>query len=324
MLTKYRISLFVFLALLGVNLYIYKNRNNGYEFLNKVSYATLHPCCDSADAGIKKWYRHMDIYPASEVQAAKAFSETEFGIQPGDSSYTKVYKIMKVLHRLFFYNRRLADNSDYNYARPLDQYKLLKERQYIISENAYAAYLHFFSRSNDVLIRDVGTTGHINEHIFSEVFIPEEKRWVYVDISGGIAFVKDKRTGKKLSSADIMIAVDKKEVNKLEVNFLGDSTGVFYNAADTLQQYFDYYFAGTNVLYYFYTVDLDGEVYQPWFKLKHYFTKVSWHEIYTHLNISDRKFYVKQVAAIAGLISFLIFGYFFVRYKLMRRVIKGS
>lgn len=324
MRTKYRISLVVFLLLLGVNLYIYKNRNKGYEFLNQSSYERLYPCCDSSDSGITKWYRHMDIYPAAEVKAAREFSQTEFGISPEDSSYDRVYKIMKSLHRLFFYNRRLADNSDYNYAKPLEQYKILKERQYIISENAYAGYLHFFSRSNEVLIRDVGTTGHINEHVFSEVFLPEEKTWAYVDISGGIAWVRDRRTGKKMNCADIMIAVDKKEVNQLEVNFLGDTAGVYHNAADTLQQYFDYYFAGTNVLYFFYTVDLEGKVYQPWFKIKHYFSKASWHEIYTHLQLSERKFYIKQVAAIAGLISFLVFGYFFVRYKLRKKVINAS
>lgn len=265
----------------------------------------------------------MDIYPAAEVEAGKIFSQQEFGIVPADSSYKKVVKILKGLYQQFFFNRRLADNSDYNYANPLTRYKILKERQYIISENEYASLLHFFSRSNDVLIRDVGTTGHINEHVFSEVFLPEQQRWAYVDVSGGIAGVRDKRTGHLLSSADIMIATDKKEISQLEINFIGDSTGT-YHRADTLQQYFDYYFAGTNVLYYFYTVNLEGEVYKPWFKLKHYFTKASWHEIYTHLPMSERKFYIKQAVAIAGLISFLVFGYFFVRYKLMRKVINAS
>ena len=320
---KYQISLVVFLLLLLANLYIYTNRNKGYEYLNRKTYAELHPCCDTSNAGIKKWYHNMDIYPAADVEAGKALSQQEFGIAPADSSYQKVQKILKGLYHQFFYNRRLADNSDYNYANPLTKFRILKERQYIISENEYASLLHFFSRSNGVLIRDVGTTGHINEHVFSEVFLPEQKKWVYVDVSGGIAGVRDKRTGQLLSSADIMIAADKKEIGQLEINFIGDSTGT-YHRADTLQQYFDYYFAGTNVLYYFYTVNLEGEVYKPWFKLQHYFTKTSWHEIYTHLPLSERKFYIKQAVAIAGLLGFLVFGYFFVRYKLRRRVINAS
>jgi hypothetical protein len=320
---KYRISLVVFLLLLLANLYIYINRNKGYEYLNQKTYAELHPCCDTTNAGIKKWYRNMDIYPAADVEAGKAFSQQEFGVLSSDSSYRKIQKILKALYRQFYINRRLADNSDYNYAKPLTRYNILKERQYIISENEYASLLHFFSRSNGMLIRDVGTTGHINEHVFSEVFLPEQQRWVYVDVSGGIAGVRDKRTGHLLSSADIMIATDKKEISQLEINFIGDSTGT-YHRADTLQQYFDYYFAGTNVLYFFYTVNLEGEVYKPWFKLKHYFTKASWHEIYTHLPMSERKFYIKQAVAVAGLISFLVFGYFFVRYKLMRKVINAS
>jgi hypothetical protein len=314
MKTKYRISLAVFLVLLLANLYIYKNRNKGYEFLNQCSYETIYPCCDSSDAGIKKWYRHMNIYPAAEVQAARAYSKTEFGIEPADSAFGKVYKIMKPLYGYFYKGRRLLDRSDYNYAGPLEQYKILKENGYIISENAYAGFLHFFSRSNDVLIRHVQTTGHINEHVFSEVFLPEQKKWVYTDVSGGIASVRDKRNGRLLNCADIMIATDKNEIGQLEINFLGDSAGV-YRRADTLQQYFDYYFAGTNVLYYYYTVDLN-KVYDTWFKLKHYFSKASWHETYTHLKLSNRKFYIKQAAAIAGLISFLVFGYFFVRYKM--------
>ena len=317
MKTKYRISLVVFLVLLLANLYIYTNRNKGYEYLNQKSYAELHPCCDTTNSGIKKWYRNMDIYPAADVKAGKEFSEQEFDITTTDSSLQKVQKILKGLYHQFYYNRRLADNSDYNYENPLNKYKILKERKYIISENEYASLLHFFCRSNDVIIRDVGTTGHINEHVFSEVFLPEHQKWIYVDVSGNIAAVRDKRTGNLLSSAAIMIATDKKEISQLEINFIGDTTGT-YHRADTLQQYFDYYFAGTNVLYYFYTVNLEGEVYQPWFKLKHYFTKTSWHEIYTHLELSDRKFYIKQVVAIAGLISFLVFGYFFVRYRLSK------
>lgn len=311
---KYQISLVVFILLLLANLYIYTNRNKGYEYLNRKTYSELHPCCDTTNAGIRKWYRNMDIYPAAEVEAGKSFSRQEFGITPDDASYTKVQKILRALYHQFFYNRRLADNSDYNYATPLNKYKILKERQYIISENEYAALLHYFCRSNDILIRDVGSTGHINEHVFSEVFLPEQKKWVYVDVSGGIAGVRDNRTGQLLSSADLMIAADKKEIDRLAIHFIADTTGT-YHRADTLQQFLNYYFAGTNVLYYFYTVNLEGEVYKPWFKVKHYFTKASWHEIYTHLPLSERKFYIKQAVAIAGLLSFLVFGYFFVRYK---------
>jgi hypothetical protein len=305
---------------MAANLYIFLKRDNGYEFLNQQSYQNLYSLCDSGTDCYQKWYEKMNFYPENEIIEGAKFTSSEFGVQQPDSTLVKLFKIMRPLHQLYITNQKPQNKQDFKTLNPLQQYLFLKNNSCEASESYYTSMLHYFARCSNILIRHVHSTGHVNEHVFNEIYLAEKKQWIYTDVSKGILAVRKKSDGKYLNAADIMDAVEKKNLPDTEINF-PDSTMGIYKKSDSADNFFNYYFSGSDVLYYYYTTYL-SKVYKTGHKLKHYFTRFSWYETYTYRKISNTKFYVKQAAAAMALLSFAVFVFLLFRYKYLSAIAK--
>jgi hypothetical protein len=137
-------------------------------------------------ASVSKWSFTKEAYAESEVHRARKLSADSIGIFEDDAAEVKMNKIASFLI-LKFYKQLGSPSEELRTLTPWRQYEALREdtTQDLYCTHFSAMY-SFFCRVNGLSIREIECKGVNDLHIFNEVFSPEEKKWVYSDLTHGI------------------------------------------------------------------------------------------------------------------------------------------
>lgn len=142
---------------------------------------------------VLKWAFKKGTYPEAEVMAASKLSADSIGIFEDDAAEVKMNKIASFFI-LKFYKQLGSPSEELRTLTPWRQYEVLREdaTQDLYCTHFSAMY-SFFCRVNGLSIREIECKGVNDLHIFNEVFLPEEKKWVYSDLTHGIVRMKKDR-----------------------------------------------------------------------------------------------------------------------------------
>ena len=142
-----------------------------------------------------------------------------------------------------------------------------------------------------------------DHHVLNECYLPEEHRWIMVDLTNNLIVVRDNKDqaldlirffqtleAGKPAKAEMV----SKDSNRLETVEIFARAGV------------PHYYLVRQPLYYYHRV-VHEQVYDWREKLRRYVLPVSWYDIYDEEGRSNLPFYIKDLLIGLWLISLIIF-----------------
>jgi hypothetical protein len=204
-------------------------------------------------ASVSKWSFTKEAYAESEVHRARKLSADSIGIFEDDAAEVKMNKIASFLI-LKFYKQLGSPSEELRTLTPWRQYKVLREdtTQDLYCTHFSAMY-SFFCRVNGLSIREIECKGVNDLHIFNEIFLPEEKKWVYSDLTHGI--VRMKKDKQSMSTLEMYASLQDTTSSLIIESPLHQAQNVSFASAP-IRQALQYNFDPKCAFYYYQTVDL--------------------------------------------------------------------
>jgi hypothetical protein len=297
----------------AVSIYFFINRNRFGDFVSQVSYEKLYSPTYNTPEQTKKWQITSDQYGVKQLEEARKLSVANAGINPADSTFTKVKKIGSWLRRSFS-GCTIGKPADFfERLSSIEQYKSAARAESPIWCGTYGSQFSFFCSANGITSRYIESKGGHDNHVVNEAFIPELNQWVFSDLLNNIVYCQDS-SNRILNTADLVY----RNVNKDTFSFIA-----YGQTAETMMslqprkeqsQLWHTYFNAGNKLFYYYTTDL-RHVYSPSQKIMRYFYPKGWYELFTLTTVSNTAFYIRSFFLYFGLVVFLIFIPFYLNRK---------
>lgn len=287
----------------GANLFIFINRNRGFEYRKFSNIDELYsPHADNNF--LKRWTKPNERFTDAELQAGISLLKHEISIDTFQDEESKVIAIAGFLAHSFF--RQLGAPSDsLSRLSPLQQYQYLaRNKSAGLWCGHFQAMFGFFCTAMGLSNRYIELVPVNNDiprdiHEVNEVYLAKAKNWVMVDVTRNILLVRGK--GHILSAAQYLDLGMQAWDDTLEFVRPDTTAG---KGVVAIRQFSsrDNYFNKNYLLRYYIETDL-SKVYAPQEKIKRYILAHPWYEQYDPGNQhSNFLFRVKQ-----GFI-FLFFG----------------
>lgn len=202
---------------------------------------------------VLKWAFKKGTYPEAEVMAARKLSADSIGIFEDDAAEVKMIKIASFLI-LKFYKQLGSPSEELRTLTPWRQYEALREdtTQDLYCTHFSAMY-SFFCRVNGLSIREIECKSVNDLHIFNEIFLPEEKKWVYSDLTHGI--VRMKKDRQIMSTLEMYASLQDTTSSLTIESPLHQAQNVSFASAP-IRQALQYNFDPKCAFYYYQTADL--------------------------------------------------------------------
>lgn len=176
--------------------------------------ATENEIYQEDSISIKKWMNSKELYTNSEIIQAKNLLFDSLKISIHDSAHVKLEKIAGFLIAAFYQQLGTPDLSLREYS-PWQQYQLLRsDTTRDLYCTHFSTMLAFFGRVGGLSVREVECKGVNDLHIFNEVYFPENKKWVYSDLTHGITYLT--HNGIPLNSVEVMKWIQEHKSDTLE------------------------------------------------------------------------------------------------------------
>lgn len=220
-----------------------------------------------------------------------------------DSTTTKVLKIATYILRKL-HNRVGIPIDSMDKINPLEQIKFAESNKSKVWCGNFAAIFSFLAANADIKTRaiDLGSNydSNINpspRHSFNEVFIPEIKKWVFVDLTSNSIFIKSP-SGELMNTIEFYTMHMQKSNQLKVVTCINDSIKeIDYSESEPF--YRDYFSSNTYFIYYFKNQFFEN-TYSLNSKLMRYLFKCPTYTVYSNsIHVDNYKFYVKQLFLIA-------------------------
>lgn len=184
--------------------------------------------------------------------------------------------------------------------------------------NEYSQVFYLFANVAGIDTRRVAVAGWADSdgivkfsgHHFNECYIPEQKKWAFVDITSDKAYVTND-TGDVLNTYELFVSNLSNNYNNLTVASTIYDT-ITYQAYKDVRQNEDYYFSKDCVIQY----KFGGDRFDKWNQFVRY---VYDPEPVLSLNYSNNKLYIKYLFMILNLFSFSMVVLFGITTVLMLR-----
>ncbi len=297
----------ILIVLLGINLFIFINRNNGFDYKDYADSKELNYNCDSQC--LTTWTNHCYNFSEEEQLTARNILRNEIGLDTITSDINKVIAI-----NIFLYNSICKGNRNLSWTKPdnkpLQIFSIAKEQtglNILCGRASLVNYLFCTSAGLSVrpiqVIQNAGLNLLPDSHVFNEVWIKEAGKWCFTDFYRNRILIYLKN--HPLASSEYYDLLNQKAIiSHLELSI--DSSGNFIelNKDAPLQDKYlnpDYYLA------YFKNCD-PSEVYSLRNKLRHYLLPVSHFKIYASTVNEFRDnalFYLKEFFVLSLFLYFL-------------------
>jgi len=135
----------------------------------------------------KLWFSDLKEYPQDEIELGRKLAKEEMHILQTDSVNKKVIKIGAFLCASFL--DQLGQPADSLFAAtPWQQFVILQQGDGKLFCTQFSDMFTFFCRIQNITTRQIESKNDDDRHIFNEVYLDEEAKWVYVDLKHNIIF----------------------------------------------------------------------------------------------------------------------------------------
>jgi hypothetical protein len=292
--------------ILLLNLLIFFNREKGFAYIKYADKEELYPA-KPAKRFLLKWSDAKE-FSNEEIEEGLSILKKQAGIDTILSLQDKVVRIAAwVYSELSHRNGKPGDTL--KKLTPLQQYLYLKEhKDEKIWCGNFQSIFGFFSSCIGLPKRYVElvpeTKGANGYHEINEVFLPDQNKWIMVDITRNMLLIK--KGDQIFSAADYLDHKIKQPTNMVlasqsirlspQVNFLHEApvlTDSFFNSKYALR--------------YYKTLDLSG-AYNPMSKIKRYIFGSPLYQMYDPVHPhSNFLFRIRQLFLFALLVCLLLF-----------------
>lgn len=312
--SKWLLAVIVLFAI--VNVFIFLNRNNRFEYIKYSGIADLYP--DDPDTSfLNKWNRHNKSFSPAELAQGVSLLRKHTGIDTVSDEKEKVIRIAGWLYKSFYQQQGIPD-VHLSALTPFQQYNYLKTyREKKLWCGHFQRMFGFFCtaaglQNRYVEIAPVKDSVNVGYHEVNEVYLPATKKWVMADVTRNFFLIS--KNNQALSAAGYLNCRLEEQTETLLITcFERDS--VLTKSLPKEIFLTDTYFNKNYFLRYYLNLDL-SEVYSPVQKIKRYILGDPWYEIYSPgLSHSNLLFRVKQFFFFGFLVSVLMILIYAVKYR---------
>lgn len=169
---------------------------------------------------VARWTRLPQKITSKEIEEVRRILKEEIGIKPDENTLEKIGKIGRYL----ITNLKLHEGSPSDSIKsltPLRQFDLACKLNDKIDCANYSDIYFLFANCAGIATRRIGVAGWvdyvtISGHVFNESYIPEQRRWAFVDLTSKKVLVLN-GLNKVLNTADLLNANISKTYGKTKV-----------------------------------------------------------------------------------------------------------
>ncbi len=194
---------------------------------------------------LKDWALTFDEYNSeSENKEAAHYIKDSMGINPGDSSVERIFKIAQfVLQRVK--DRSGVPTDSMTQLSPVNQLKCVQAGKSKLWCGNYTAIFAYFACKAGIPVRLVSCGDHLasipsGTHVFSEVWMKENNCWLYVDLLARTVMVKKADQFLNVIDVSRLLRYPMQDTDLVAWYFDGDSIvqKPFDQVANTARYYF--------------------------------------------------------------------------------------
>lgn len=282
--------LFALLTILNGLVFLFREK---FEYVRYSTYRDLYAPCGTDCR--EKWDDFLLPY-SSEMQAEAKRLLQALRL---DTLSNTLAKATAISHHLYsrFHRQAGYPQDVIHRADPLQAYKVLSaDTAQRLFCGTYAQMFNFFCWCANVVCRSLEIYKPGDHHVLNEVYLPEQQRWVVVDLTNNTALaVADNRL---LNTQDFVKAINKPA--SLKIFTASDTAWTPFERFETKDAILHYYDESHPV--YYYHITYSGTVYKSTEKLKRYLLADYWYEIYSPSARPNILFYGKLFLALLWLI----------------------
>jgi hypothetical protein len=285
------------LTLLNLLVFFFRDR---FQYQPYGGDEELYGPCDTSC--YNTWKEYATDFPRQELKEARMITDSVLAGQP-DETISKIRGIGHFLYNRFHDQLGTPPPSLLSHS-PMNQYRELSLSDTLeLWCGNFAEIFTFFCWSQDITARTIEIMNPGDHHVLNECYLPEENRWIMVDLTNNLIVVRDKegraldliRFYQTLESGNPARAeIVTKDSKRLETLDISTGSGV------------PHYYLDRRPLYYYHRVAHE-HVYDWREKLRRYVLPVSWYDIYEEEGRSNLLFYIKDLLIGLWLISLIIF-----------------
>ena len=257
---------------------------------------------------LEKWQQNKLPATARELAAISSVIKDSIKLTASDNSLSKAQKISRYLCSRISAARGIMSDSVLHLSVCEQYYAALASHK--IDCGAYSNIFSLFATQAGITNRVIEIqhrygTFNTNIHLFNEYYIEETGQWAATDIMLNNINYFD-AAGKFLNGVEIK-NWSRTDSTAYVTQVQAGSDSVSVSRFSNLTPEFFHYYSRDKDLYYYYSNN-PGQVYSTSDKLKRYFLKDAWYEVYSDVSIADNKlFYLKQLLLLTWAIIFAVF-----------------
>lgn len=258
-----------------------------FAFTKYSTYAELYGACDGDCR--EKWADFLTPYSQTTLAEGRRLLQP-LRLDTGATTWSKIsaigHHLYERFHRQGGYPADIIHRSD-----AVDAYKILSaDTTQKIWCGTYALMFGFFCWTQNITNRVVEIYKPGDHHVANECYLPEEKKWVLVDLTGNILSVF--QNGERLNTQDFVSALPttSKTLAVQEAGSLATKPYRLFDERGSLPSYY-----GPSYPYFYYHDVHSSAVYHTGEKLKRYVLPVYWYEIFSPRPRGNFLFWLKPV-----------------------------
>ena len=275
-----------------------RTKNNDIEI-----FSSNTPIGDCKLYSLFDWKPESQYITSEDYYDAKKLLIDSIKICEGDNTIEKIQKIATYIIRKLDTCRGIPSDS-MDYLSPIKQIKFAELKKSKVWCGNFASIFSFLAGNANLITRAVDLGSNYDDipnpsprHSFNEVFIPELKKWVFVDLTSKTIFIKS-TSGELLNTIDFYTIHMLKSNNLTTVTFENDSLKeIEYCEIEPF--YSNYFSSNSHFIFYFKEQFLES-TYSLNSKLMRYFLKKPTFTSFSNtINNDNHKFYLKQFSIFA-------------------------
>ena len=286
---------FLLLTAINIGVSVFRDR---FHYKPLSSYSSLYGTCDNSCEN--KWGQYKDDYPVEELAEAKKISDSLLVTEK--TTYGKIIGIAKFIYEKF-HKQSGKPTSDLLDDSPLTHFKKLSAFDSLeLWCGNFAQMFSFFCWSQGIVCRNIEILNPGDHHVLNECFVPEEGRWIMVDVTNNMLLVQS-------TSASILNLEDFQKNIRTNGPIIAARTpedSITLQTMSKNESFIKNYYLKENPAFYYHRVD-NEKVYSAGNKIKRYLLPVSCYEILNDKGESNFPFYLKASFMVLWIISFFVF-----------------
>ena len=278
-----------------------RTKNNDIEI-----FSSNTPIGDSKLYSLFDWKQESQYITQEDYNDAKKLLIDSIKISEGDNTIEKIQKIAAYIIKKLDTCRGIPSDS-MDFISPIKQIKFAELNKSKVWCGNFASIFSFLAGNANLITRAVDLGSNYDgilkpapRHSFNEVFIPELKKWVFVDLTSKTIFIKSP-SGELLNTIDFYTMHMLKSNQLTTVTFENDSLKEIEYCE--IEPFYSNYFSANSHFIFYFKDQFSESTYSLNSKLMRYFFKKPTFTIFSNtINNDNHKFYLKQFSIFALLI----------------------